>query len=137
MIHHQRDETSINGALEDSFNASNMSGFSYRDSLGGGSDDELPTTITFGIAYSEAPDVSHDFPPMLTQEVRQDANCPVLPRRRNYEIKRELIRDMETVGQGAFGLVAKAILFHRNGPSTVAVKMLKGLSECAWVILLC
>ena len=124
MIRHQSDETT-NGELEDSFSASTMSGFSYRDSLNAASDEEPPTAITFGIAHTEAPGVSHDFPSVVTREVKQDANCPLLPRRKNYELKRELIRDMEIVGQGAFGLVAKAILFHRNGPSTVAVKMLK------------
>ena len=132
MIHHQSDETT-NGELEDSFSASTMSGFSYRDSLNA-SDEEPPTAITFGIAHSGAPGVSHDFPLVLTREVKQDANCPLLPRRKNYELKRELIRDMEIVGQGAFGLVAKAILFHRNGQSTVAVKMLKGLSKDTHVI---
>ncbi|CAB4014289.1 tyrosine- kinase receptor Tie-1-like isoform X2, partial [Paramuricea clavata] len=125
-IHHQRSEMT-NGELDDSFSASSMSGFSYRDSLEShdASDEEPPSTITFGIAQSEAPGVSRDFISIITRDIKQDANCPLLPKRKNYELKRELIRDMEIVGQGAFGLVAKAVLSYKNGLCIVAVKMLK------------
>lgn len=136
-IHHQRSEMT-NGELDDSFSASSMSGFSYRDSLeshGDASDEEPLSTITFGIAQSEAPGVSRDsFISIITRDIKQDANCPLLPKRKNYELKRELIRDMEIVGQGAFGLVAKAVLSHKNGLCTVAVKMLKGLLETMWML---
>ena len=129
--HHRRDETS-NGELDDGFSTSSMSGFSYRDSLEshGANDEEIPTTITFGVAQSESLGVFHDYPSTVTREIKQGENCPLLPNRKNYELKRELIRDMEIVGEGAFGVVAKAILFHtENSLSTVAVKMLKGLLD--------
>ena len=132
LTNHRRDETS-DGELDDGFSTSSMSGFSYRDSLEshGASDEEIPTTITFGVEQSEALGVFHDYPAStVTREIKQGENCPLLPNRKNYELKRELIRDMEIVGEGAFGLVAKAILFHtENSLSTVAVKMLKGLLD--------
>jgi hypothetical protein len=130
LTNHRRDETS-DGELDDGFSTSSMSGFSYRDSLEshGASEEEIPTTITFGVEQSEALGVFHDYPAstVTPREIKQGENCPLLPNRKNYELKRELIRDMEIVGEGAFGLVAKAILFHtENSLSTVAVKMLKG-----------
>ena len=126
-IHHQRGETS-NGELDGSFSASSMSGFSYRDSLEDeeASEEEPPSTITFGIAQSLTPRVFRDLPPIITHTVKQEPNCPLLPERNHRELKRELIRDMQIVGQGAFGLVAKANLIRRIGQLRVAVKMLKG-----------
>ena len=62
-------------------------------------------------------------------DVQQDGGCPFVPKRKNYEIKRELIKNLQIVGQGAFGLVAKADLFTEmrgSNKRTVAVKMLKG-----------
>ena len=64
-----------------------------------------------------------------TSNVQQDGGCPFVPKRKNYEIKRELIKNLQIVGQGAFGLVAKADLFTEmrgSNKRTVAVKMLKG-----------
>lgn len=50
---------------------------------------------------------------------------------RSYEIDRGLLQDMVTIGEGAFGVVAKATLLQETNTSfekkTVAVKMLKGL----------
>jgi hypothetical protein len=49
----------------------------------------------------------------------------------SYEIDRCLLHDMVTIGEGAFGVVARATLLkERNSTEkqTVAVKMLKGLS---------
>lgn len=105
-----------------------MSGFSYRDSLEDeeASEEEPPSAVTFGIAQLETPRVYGDFSPIITHTVQQDTNCPLLPKRNNQELKRELIRDMEIVGQGAFGLVTKANLIRKIGPLRVAVKMLKG-----------
>ena len=128
VIHRQRGEAS-NGELDaGSFCASSMSGFSYRDSLEDveASEEERPSTITFGIAMPETPRVSRNFLSIMTHNMKHDTSCPLLPERNNQELKRELIRDMEIIGQGAFGLVAKANLIRKIGHLTVAVKMLKG-----------
>ena len=46
-----------------------------------------------------------------------------------YEIGRSLLQDMVPIGEGAFGVVAKATLLKESNSTerqTVAVKMLKG-----------
>ena len=51
---------------------------------------------------------------------------------RSWEVAREKVTIQKIIGKGAFGKVAKAIatdIYGTPGPSTVAVKMLKGTSE--------
>lgn len=111
-----------------------MSGFSYRDSPehSEASVEEPVSTITFGIGQSTTTVARNDLSLRATPKIKQDASCPLLPKRRTYELERKLIHNMKIVGQGAFGLVARASLLHENELSTVAVKMLKGLySSCS------
>lgn len=129
-IHRQRNHARIE--LGGSFSASSMSGFSYRDSLGhqDDSEEEPFSAITFGIRQpvAEASQVCHDFPSSPTREnVEQDASCPLLPKRKNYELQRGFISEMKIIGQGAFGLVARANMLLKNEQCVVAVKMLKGV----------
>ncbi|XP_028401806.1 hepatocyte growth factor receptor-like [Dendronephthya gigantea] len=124
--HRERDEARIE--LDDSFSVSSMSGFSYRDSLGlnDASEEEPFSAITFGIRQPGASLVCHDFPTTPTHEIiEQDASCPLLPKRKNYEVQREFISDLKIIGQGAFGLVARANMLLKNELCVVAVKMLK------------
>ena len=56
---------------------------------------------------------------------------------RSWEVSREKITIQKVIGKGAFGKVAKAIatdIYGTPGPSTVAVKMLKGTSEYVFII---
>ena len=56
---------------------------------------------------------------------------------RSWEVAREKVTIQKVIGKGAFGKVAKAIatdIYGTPGPSTVAVKMLKGTSEYVFII---
>lgn len=70
---------------------------------------------------------------MRFSRVRQQPNNLVVHTKngafRSYEIDPRLLQDMVLIGEGAFGIVAKATLLkERNSQErkTVAVKMLKG-----------
>ena len=104
-----------------------MSGLSYTDSIEDTCDGSVPLSINFSI--NNTPSTLPVIPLSTTSDVQQDRGCPFVPKRKNYEIKRELIKSLQIVGQGAFGLVAKADLYTETRGSnkrTVAVKMLKG-----------
>ena len=104
-----------------------MSGFSYSDSIEDSYHCSVPSPIDF--QTSNTPPTLPVNQTSTTSNVQQDGGCPFVPKRKNYEIKRELIKSLQIVGQGAFGLVAKADLYTETRGSnkrTVAVKMLKG-----------
>ncbi|XP_028412699.1 fibroblast growth factor receptor 1-like isoform X2 [Dendronephthya gigantea] len=104
------------------FNTSGESTVFYkRDSL-----DDGITTITFGDGLL-LPESTVRF-----SRVQQRSDNLILRNGESYEIDPGLLQDMVLIGEGAFGIVAKATLLkEKNGRErkTVAVKMLKEIAS--------
>ena len=117
-------------------------GFSYEDSSGEYDPSNYPSpyidasTDTFFRPFA-GPTQPMQLPiqtiPIITNiNALQSNDAPLLLPRQNFEIDRSLITNLKRIGEGAFGLVAKANLLEKNSAGcvekriTVAVKMLKG-----------
>ena len=121
-------------------------GFSYEDSSGEYDPSNYPSpyidasTATFFRPFA-GPTQPMQLPiqtiPNITNiNALQSNDAPLLLPRQNFEIDRSLITNLKRIGEGAFGLVAKANLLEENSAGcvtvavkkriTVAVKMLKG-----------
>ena len=117
-------------------------GFSYEDSSGEYDPSNYPSpyidasTATFFRPFA-GPTQPIQLPiqtiPIITNiNALQSNDAPLLLPRQNFEIDRSLITNLKRIGEGAFGLVAKANLLEKNSAGcvekriTVAVKMLKG-----------
>ena len=90
-------------------------GFSYEDSIG----DQSQTTFSFEGTSPEQFTI-------IEKKADLIMNNKALT---SYEINRSFLQNMVTVGEGAFGIVAKATLLKEKNSTekqTVAVKMLKG-----------
>ena len=94
-------------------------GFSYEDSIGGRITFTFPRSVTFTHRQQSINGGSVANNVMI---INNDAL-------RKYEIQRCLLQDMVVIGEGAFGVVARANLLKERDSTEkqiVAVKMLKG-----------
>lgn len=99
---------------------STRTGFSYEDSIGG----QSRTTSSFHGAMPVQFTIFRKHDDTKKNDLIVNEKALKL-----YEIGRSLLQDMVPIGEGAFGVVAKATLLkERNSTErqTVAVKMLKG-----------
>jgi hypothetical protein len=125
---HENRRISIETDRSSRSDESTRTGFSYEDSAG-----SLGLFTEPSVHFTHLP---HENIDGIEQQQLIFSSDGVLP---SYEIDCNLLQNMTTIGEGAFGVVAKATLLkQRNGTEKqiVAVKMLKGFLKNCYIDIL-